>query len=149
MDISVVIMTIFLLPIFAQAMAIFMWAIGWWCYKTDSIYRVQYGKPSFWIWNQIKDNDDKSPESYRHRQKKERKKLLEKKSIPELQDILESDLNGLDRDFLQRILNKKYRDSEVFLVRHAKGLYVLGAISAICALGTFFFELSSFLKLFK
>jgi len=36
-----------------QMLATVMWASGMWSYKTDATYRVKYGKPEFWFWNQI------------------------------------------------------------------------------------------------
>ena len=41
-----------------QGIAIFMWLAGWWAYKTDAFYRVKFGRPKFWFWNQLADELD-------------------------------------------------------------------------------------------
>lgn len=45
---------LFGLIVLAQCYAVFMWAVEYWLYKKDAMYRVKFGKPSIWLWNQLR-----------------------------------------------------------------------------------------------
>lgn len=37
-----------------QVAWVYVYAVQWWLYKTDAMYRVMHGKPHFWLWNQLR-----------------------------------------------------------------------------------------------
>ncbi len=111
-DFEIIVLTLIGLAAVAQIMSTFMWAIGWWLYKTDPIYRVKYGKPSFWLWNQIKNENQTCPKAYRKGQRKKHNKVLEAMSVPELESLSKTSGNLYERNQANDVLNSKYRKRE-------------------------------------